>query len=318
MKLNNPLLVLGLVALVLPLRAQTPFVPENAELIQDIPYAGNDNPRQSLDLLLPKKRHDRIHPPPLIVFVHGGGWQNGGKESGIRRIAPFVASGDYVGTSINYRLSNEAKWPAQIHDCKAAIRWLRGNAEKYNIDPDKVAVWGISAGGHLVAMLGVSHGVEELEGDIGAFDDQDTAVTAVVDFYGPSELLTMDEHPGNIVHNAPDSPESRLLGNPIQENKEKAKNASPVTHVTNDDASHLIVHGDQDPLVPYSQSVKLDQLLDKAGVESIFVEIVGGGHGRGFDTPELHRRVAQFLDKHLRGIDVEISEEPIPAATRPR
>ena len=146
---------------------QAPRLAESVRLIRDLDYGGDGNPRQSLDLLLPKDREETVRPLPLVVFIHGGAWRGGSKEGGIGRLGPLVATGQYAAASINYRLTGEASWPAQIHDCKAAIRWLRGHAGEYGLDPDRIGVMGSSAGGHLVAMLGTSGGVTELEGQPG-------------------------------------------------------------------------------------------------------------------------------------------------------
>jgi acetyl esterase/lipase len=131
----------------------------------DIPYADTDNPRQRLDLYLPKNSNS--NKLPVIVFFHGGGWMMGDKSQEDSRLMPFLRTGQYAGVSADYRLSGEAQWPAQIYDSKAVIRWVRANASKYGLDADHIGVWGISAGAHLVLMLGVSGDVPELEGDIG-------------------------------------------------------------------------------------------------------------------------------------------------------
>lgn len=267
--------------------------------IADLDYAGTGNPRHTLDLYLPEEPvGDK--PLPLLVFVHGGGWQKGDKAIGLSRIRKYVPGGEFVGASIGYRLSSEATWPAQIHDCKAAIRWLRAHAEKYGFDPDRIAVWGTSAGGHLVAMLGVSGGVEGLEGEIGEHLDQPSEVQAVVNFFGPSELLTMNDHPSTIDHNAPGSPESNLVGGTLPDHPEVAKNASPITHVSADDAPMLLVHGTEDKLVPYPQSVDLHAKLDAAGVDSALLTVEEGGHGQGFG-PAVDAVVAEFLARTIRG-----------------
>ena len=156
---------------------------------------------------------------------------------------PLAAKG-YAVASINYRLSQHAVFPAQIEDCKAAIRWLRANAAKYHLDPDHIGVWGASAGGHLVALLGTTGSVKELEGKGGNLD-QSSRVQCVVDWFGPTDLATMGGS-----HDKPGSPESRLIGGPVQENKEKARKASPLTYVSKDSAPFLIMHGDQDNTVP--------------------------------------------------------------------
>ena len=288
-------------------------LPENVVAKHDLAYAATEHPRQRLDLYLPKEpRGEKL---PLVVFIHGGAWQNGDKAGGAGRVVPYVRSGEFVGASIGYRLSGDAPWPAQIHDCKAAIRWLRGHASQYGIDPDRIAVIGSSAGGHLVAMLGTSGGVEALEGSLGNRTDVSSRVTCVVDEFGPANLLTMGDFPSSIDHNAASSPESKLLGGAVQEQADRAKEASPQTHVTSDDAPFLILHGTEDMVVPYDQSVQFDRALRAAGVESLLIPIEGGGHG-GFWSPEVDRRVRAFLDRHLRDADVEISTEPITAAAR--
>jgi acetyl esterase/lipase len=280
----------------------------NVEATYDVPYAGTDNPRQRLDLYLPKERRGD-GPLPLVVFIHGGAWRAGDKRGGVRMVAPHADTGRFAGASVGYRLSGEAIWPAQIHDCKAAIRWLKANAGKYNLDPDRLAVWGSSAGGHLVAMLGLTADVPELEGTLGPHTDRTSRVTCVVDWFGPSEFLHMNDEPGSMDHLAANSPESLLIGCPIAENKDKARAVSPVTYVSKGDAPHLIMHGDKDRTVPHDQSVRLAAALEKAGVPCTFVTIKGAGHG--FGGPEIHERVRLFLEKHLLGADVEVSAEAI-------
>jgi acetyl esterase/lipase len=293
-----------------------PRLPDTIRLVPDLPYAASDNPRQRLDLLLPRT-NPGDPPRPLVVFVHGGGWRNGDKQSGQVRVARFVATGKYIGATIGYRLSNDATWPAQVHDCKAAIRWLRANAEKYGIDKDRIAVMGTSAGGHLVAMLGVSQRVRGLEGTIGPHLDQSSRVTCVVDQYGPTELLTMDDYPGRLTHNDAGSPESLLVGGPIQQNKATSRNASPLTHVSRDDVPILIVHGTDDPLVPFNQSERFLKALVKAGVDAHLIQMTDGGHG-GFNSRELDSRVNTFLENHLLSGKTTLSTTPIKVVPRKR
>ncbi len=283
-----------------------PTVPEGVRVEKDIPYAGTKNPRQTLDLLLPKTPNGG-KPLPVIVNIHGGAFRSGDKSMGVREVADLVESGDYAAASINYRLSGEATWPAQIHDVKAAIRWIRANAAKYGLDPDRIGVIGASAGGHLAAMLGTGGGVADLEGDVGPHRGVSGRVRCVVDQFGPSDLLTMSDYPGRIDHNAPDSPESLLIGGAIQAHKDKARAASPITYVTAEDPPFLIFHGSEDPLVPFNQSERLAQALKAAGVSCTFVKVTGAGHG-GFRSPEVGRRIRQFLDKHLR--DQSVGEVP--------
>lgn len=264
--------------------------------LTDLDYAGTGNPRQHLDLYLPATPAEAKL--PVVCWIHGGGWKNGSKESGAGRLGRLAATGKYAGVAINYRLSGEACWPAQIHDCKAALRWVRANAAKYGFDPDRIAVWGSSAGGHLVAMLGVSQGVAGLEGEVGVHRAHSSAVACVLDFFGPSDLLAMDAQGSTMTHNAADSPESQLVGGPVQERKEAARQASPVTHVTKDDAPMLLVHGTADPLVPYAQSVELAKALKGAGVPAALITVEGGGHGQGFG-PAVEEIANKFLAQRL-------------------
>lgn len=290
---------------------RTPPLPESVRAERDIPYAGTEHARQRLDLYLPKApQADKL---PLVVFIHGGAWLAGDRSGGARQVLQFVESGDYIGASIGYRLSGDATWPAQIHDCKAAIRWLRAHAAEYGIDPDRIAVMGSSAGGHLAALLGTSGDVAAVEGDLGEHDDVSSRVACVVDYFGPADLLTMGDYPSQIDHNSADAPEARLLGGAVQEHKELAREASPVTHVTQDDPPFLILHGTNDMIVPFHQSVELDEKLRESQVESIFIYIEQGGHG--FNAPEAEKRVQAFLDKHLRGVESDISSEPVQART---
>ena len=226
-------------------------------------------------------------------------WFAGTKDQapGIR----FSGQG-YAVASIDYRLSGP--FPAQIEDGKAAVRWLRANAAKYNLDPQRFAAWGSSAGGHLVALLGFSGGVKELEGSTGNLD-QSSRIQAVLDFFGPTDLLQMDAQAAlnaavvsRIKHDDPRSPESRFIGGPIQENREKAVRANPITYVTRDDPPFLIMHGDQDPLVPLAQSRILYEALQRAGVPATFHAVNGAGHG--FGGPEIDRMAGEFLDQNLR------------------
>jgi acetyl esterase/lipase len=262
--------------------------------MRDLEYANVGGRSLRLDLYLPEKSDG---PLPLIVWIHGGAWQAGNK-SGTPAL-PFVRRG-YAVASIDYRLSQDAIFPAQIEDCKAAIRWLRAHAKEHGIDPAHIGVWGSSAGGHLVALLGTSGDVKELEGAAGNLD-QSSRVQAVCDWFGPTDFCQMAAHaiPGSkLVHNDPKSPESRLIGGPIQENKDKVARANPITYVSKDDPPFLIMHGDRDNLVPHHQSVLLNEALKKAGVDVTFKTVEGAGHG--FGGPENTKMVEEFFDRTLK------------------
>ena len=270
-------------------------LPPNIDFHPDIQYANPDNHPQYLDIYVPKEAKEKL---PVIVAIHGGGWTGGDKRGPF--VVPLVKDG-YAIVSINYRLSQVAKFPAQIQDCKAAIRWVRANADKYHFDADHIGVWGDSAGGHLVALVGTTADNKELEGDEGNLK-YSSRVQAVCDFYGPSDFLTInDQAPPDtaIHHNAPDSPEAKLIDGPIPDNKDKAAKASPVHYVTKDAAPFLIMHGDNDRLVPLAQSEEFADALKKAGVEVTLHVVKGTGHG--FPRhPELLPIVRTFFDKHLK------------------
>ncbi len=282
-----------------PAKGAAPHLPDGVRLEKDIPYAGTKNPRQTLDLMLPRSATSSGKPLPVVVYIHGGAFRAGDKAMGIGPLAPLVETGEFAGATINYRLSGEATWPAQIHDVKAAIRWIRANAAKYGLDPDRVGVMGESAGGHLASMLGTSGGIADLEGQVGPHGGVSSRVRCVVDLFGPSDFPAMGDHPSRIDHNAADSPESRLIGGPLPELKEAARAASPITYVGRDDPPFLIIHGTEDPLVPIDQSERLAKALKAAGVPCAYYRVVGGGHGQ-FRRPEVPRLIRQFLDKSLR------------------
>lgn len=270
-----------------------PVLPMGTTTQRDLAYVAGGHERQKLDLYLPAGAKGA----PLVVWIHGGGWQNGSKE---RPPALALLERGYAIASINYRLSGHALFPAQIEDCKAAIRWLRVHAAEFGYDPERIGVWGSSAGGHLVAMLGVTG--DQTEFDRGENLGVSSRVQAVVDFFGPSELLTMAMQSAansRLNHDAPDSPEAKLVGGPIQENKAQARRASPLSYVTKDDAPILIVHGDNDPLVPLAQSEIFREALKKAGVPAELYVVKGGGHG-GFQDPEVDGRVRAFFDRLLK------------------
>ncbi len=287
-----------LLALTVPASAQQPArgpkLPAGATAERNLEYGPHE--RNKLDLYVPKGDG----PFPLVIWVHGGAWQAGSKD-GNNPALPLLGKG-YAVAAINYRLSQHAKFPAQIEDCKAAVRFLRANAKKYRLDPDAFGAWGASAGGHLVALLGTSGGVKELEGD-GGHPDVSSRVQAVCDFFGPTDLTKMaaqSKTKGPIDHDAPDAPEARLIGGPVQANKEKAAKANPVTYVSKDAPPFLILHGDADPLVPPAQSELLHEALKKAGVESTLIVVPGVGHDGRVGAGENGNKIVAFFDKHLK------------------
>jgi acetyl esterase/lipase len=275
-----------------PRGTPTPRAPEGTIVHQDLAYVAGGHERQKLDLYLPGEGENL----PVIIWVHGGAFRAGSKENNV----PFeYLERGYAVASVNYRLSQHALFPAQIEDIKAAVRWLRANARAYDLDPAHFGAWGASAGGHLVAMLGTTGDVEEFE--TGEYLDVSSRVQAVVDYFGPTDFLQMDAHrlEDGMVHDLPDSPESQLIGGPIQENKDQVAKANPVTYPSEDDPPFLIIHGDQDPLVPHHQSVLLASALEKAGVSVMFYTVRGAGHGR-FTDPQVAELTNAFFGKHLQ------------------
>jgi acetyl esterase/lipase len=272
-------------------RGQTGKLPAGTASYRDLAYVANGHVRQKLDLYVPKSNAQ----VPLIIFIHGGGFTRGDK--GDQNPSQFLSEG-YAFATLNYRLSQDAIFPAQIEDCKAAVRWLRSNADKYKLDPDRFGAWGTSAGGHLVAMLGTMG--ETTIFDVGENLDVSSRVQAVADWFGPTDFLQMDAHrvPDGMGHDAPGSPESRLIGGPLQRNKDKAARANPITYITPNAPPFLIAHGDADRLVPYHQSVLLEAALKKAGATVTFYTVKGGGHGFRDATAEKMRK--EFFARYLK------------------
>lgn len=269
------------------------------EQFLNLEYVAGGHERQKLDLYMPAPG---AQPPALVAYVHGGAWRAGSKD---KPVALFLLKQGFAVASLNYRLSQHAIFPAQIQDCKAAIRWLKANAKQYGYDPNRIGVWGPSAGGHLVALMGTSNGIAEF--DVGANLEFSSGVQCVVDYFGPTDLLVMGKHSGpnsKLDHDSANSPESKLVGGPIQERKELAGKANPITYVSVERAPKippfLIVHGDDDPVVPIGQSTLLHDALKKAGVDSTFHPIKGAKHGgQEFSNPEIQKMISAFFEKHL-------------------
>jgi acetyl esterase/lipase len=289
--------LIGLSSLARSQQPAPPSLPKGVKAHRNLEYVKNGHERNKLDLYLPEKADG---PLPLVVWIHGGAWWAGSKEN--PPALPLAARG-YAVASINYRLSQHAKYPAQLQDCKAAIRWLRANARTYRLNPERIGVWGASAGGHLVALLGTTGGVKELEGD-GGNAGQSSRVQAVIDWFGPSDFETIAGQAGpdsQLDHAAADSPEAKLIGGRIGDNKDKAAKASPVTYVTKEAAPFLIMHGDKDRVVPYAQSEELAEALRKAGVEVKLKKVEGAGHGGPqFGSAGSRELILAFFEKHLK------------------
>jgi acetyl esterase/lipase len=244
----------------------------------DVAYAST-SAAQKLDIYVP----DGSGPFPVVVVIHGGGFMVGDKAN--PALGDELLDAGYAVASVNYRLAREAVYPAQIQDVKAAVRFLRANAAKYNLDPQRIAAFGQSAGANLAATLGTSCGVAALEGAELGNADQSSCVQAVVDWFGPTDFLQMDEQfagtscPAN--HDAADSPESQVIGAPIQTVPEKSKAANPITYVSSKAPPFLIQHGTADCNVPPQQGQLLyDALAPLIGKDMVtYTLLPGAGHG---------------------------------------
>ena len=246
---------------------------------ENINYAGNNHIYNQLDIYTPNT-NQKNH--PVIITVYGSGWKRNDRKATnyVKRtlIQPLLESG-FAVVSINHRSSSDAIFPAQIHDVKAAIRYIRGNALKYGFNAKFIGITGSSSGGHLAAMAGTTSFIEEMEGEVGNFLNYSSHVNAVVNWYGPTNFLIMDECGSRIVHDNINSPESLLIGGAIQENLSKVKLANPITYISEKTPSFLIFHGMLDGAVPYCQSEVLHNALKTNNVESQLVLIEDGKHG---------------------------------------
>lgn len=266
----------------------------------NVPY-GDGHERQVLDVYLPPGPG----PFPVVVWIHGGGWQSGDKGGAAGKFTLLSTAGIAV-VGINYRYSSQAIFPAQIHDCKAAIRAVRRHANEWKLDPSRLGVWGSSAGGHLTALVATSGGVAGLEGEVGGDERYGSVVQAAADYFGPTDLFAMGGG-----HDQASSPESKLVGCPIGETRANMSNpayaecvarieaASPLSYVTNDDPVMYIAHGLADGTVPYTQSVMLSELLTDAGVPNTLNLVPGAGHGMPSSVDQL---VRQFFVAELAAL----------------
>jgi acetyl esterase/lipase len=267
----------------------------------NVAYASASN-AQKLDIYLPSGDG----PFPVVVFIHGGAFLMGDKSMEASNAAVLVGKG-YAAVSINYRLSGEAKFPAQIQDCKAAVRFLRANAAKYKLNPDKIASWGASAGGNLSALLGTSGGVTELEGSELGNSSFSSAVLVSVDWFGPINFLSMDTEASalgfTLTTNSASSPESMLMGAAIQTIPSQVAKANPTTYISADDAAFFIQVGDADRNIPYTQSKNFyNALVPVIGTEHAYFELLAGaGHGGSqFTATSNMEKVVAFLDKYMK------------------
>jgi acetyl esterase/lipase len=256
----------------------------------DLVYKQTADRSLKLDLYLPAHAHA---PAPAVVWVAGDGWQETGK-GGCEHLAAWLTEYGFAVAAIEYRASGEALFPAQIQDCKAAVRWLRAHAAGYGLDRRHVGAWGDSAGGHLVALLGTTARIAAFAGE-DVHPDESSEVQAVCSFYGPSDLADLPNAAAEV---------ARLLGAAPEDDPQRAAWASPLHHINEDSAPHLLAHGDQDTLVPLSHSYRLLNRLQQFGVEASLYVRKGFGHEGGafYGYERLRQKVAEFFAYHLMSL----------------
>jgi acetyl esterase/lipase len=269
--------------------------------ITNVAYASTSS-AQKMDIYLPEGNG----PFPVVVIIHGGAFMMGDKSGEASNAAALVANG-IAAVSINYRLSSEAQYPAQIQDCKAAVRFLRANATKYNLNPDKIGSWGASAGGNLSSLLGTTSGISELEGASLGNSSYSSKVIASVDWFGPINFLTMDAEATalgfTINTNSSTSPESKLMGAAVQTIPTQVAKANPSNYITSDDAAFFIQVGSMDRNIPYTQSLNFYNALKTVkGSSDVSYELLdGAGHGGSqFSASSNMAKVTAFFNKYLK------------------
>lgn len=292
MRLVFALLLLGVPAV------QTPQ--QQYKVISDVRYCTGGGKPLLMDIFIPVSPSKT--PMPAVLWLHGGGWERGDKNGNSGAL--MLAAAGFVTASIFYRLSGESPFPADIEDCKCAVRYLRANATTYGIDPDHIGVAGASAGGHLAELVATADDKAGLEGD-GGWQNVSSRVQAASAYYGVSDFTVgaqeFEHHTGKVV--------LKLFRGNEKEKPELYKQASPIKHVSNDNPPLLLVHGDQDDLVPFGQSVEMTKAYERLGLEVEFIQVKNAGHdfeqvGPNPISPpinEIHQRTISFFKRYLRG-----------------
>ena len=269
-------------------------MPESVEVRENVVYARYGSRELRMDVYLPKQGSG---PFPAVIYIHGGAW-SGGNKGQFRRQAAYMAARGFAGACIEYRLSGEARFPAALHDSKAAVRWVRANAKAYRIDPDRIAAAGGSAGGHLAAMLGTASGIQAFEGD-GGNPGVSSRVRAVAAFNPALDLVSFGKNAAGNAINAV----TKFLGTRYADDPQLWAEATPITHVSSKSAVFLFLHGDADTTVPYQQSVDMLNALKAAGVKAELFTAKGAAHGF-FNRPPWFEpaleRMEQFFARELR------------------
>lgn len=268
------------------------IVPDDVVFERGIEYSNPDGQHLQLNLARPKAA---TGPLPVVLCIHGGGFRAGHRD-GNNALCLKLAQRGFVAATVSYRLAPKYQFPAAVHDVKAAVRWLRANAAKYQMDPTRIGVTGDSAGGHLAQFLGVTAGIKEFEGD-GGNADQSSRVACVVNRYGPSDFTKSYAKSVDAAEVLP-----LFLGGDLRTALQSHIQSSPLNWVTPDAAPTLILHGTEDKYVAYEQGVWLRDRLQACGVEVELVTFEGAGHGfKGADAEKAEQAMFGFLETHLKG-----------------
>lgn len=291
-----------------PLPDYTKMAIQTSQSWIDVDYIGDHLTGHLLDIHLPTTGKA---PFPIVICVYGSAWfSNNSKEATFHDgLGQRLLKAGFAVVSINHRSSRDAVFPAQIQDVKAAIRFIRANSNKFSLDSRFIGITGWSSGGHLSALTGTTNTTKQttignlpidIEGNLGQFTAASSQVNAVVDWYGPTDFLLMDGCGSALKHDDSKSPESTLIGGPIQENKDKVALANPVSYVSKSNPPFLIIHGDKDLTVPRCESVRLYEALQQAGVRSEFITVSGGGHGPGVQIDTYYDKMIAFFQNELK------------------
>jgi acetyl esterase/lipase len=281
--------------------ADSCLIPDEIEQLADISFTNDGEPSLKLDLY--RLRGVRFRESrPVVVWLHGGGWMSGDRERGVERIFGLVRAG-FIGASLDYRLSQDALFPAQLHDCKCAVRFLRANASKYDIDTERVGVWGASAGGHLASLLAVTDRERSLEGSRG-WETFSSRIQAACSWFGPSDLNVSGQFPPGVMPRFPnlsaDSAEGRLVGGPVTERQELVSMANPIRYIHPGSPPILLMHGAKDDTVPLASSERFHEQLVARGV-SAHLHVLKNGHHNAYLWGDHHLQlVNEFFEWHLR------------------
>jgi acetyl esterase/lipase len=266
-------------------------LPFKVKAVRNLPYAEVNGKQLKLDLYLPSKPIGKL---PVVVWIHGGGW-----DSGSKNFCPiaFLAEQNTAVASINYRLTQSATFPAPLFDCKGAVRWLRAHADTYGLDSGHIGLVGASAGGHLALLMATTEHHPELEGDVGGNLNESSRVQCVCSFYGPTDLNRLVDDPASRTNATGEV--AKLIGGPVAYNLEKAAAASPITYVDQTCPPVYLLHGSNDTLVPPEQSTLFYEALIKAGVPAHLEIVPNKGHGITA-PPAAAQEIFAFFDRYLR------------------